>query len=75
MGGDDQVPVIALGEALRLALAAVVHPQVAGQVRPVAGPVARHPGDADPAAAGARNAIGGSWSGSPTIRKPVGSAS
>src|SRR5215470_12582958 len=53
VGGDDQVLVILPGEALRLALAAVVHQQVIEQVRPVSGPVARHPGDADPAAAGA----------------------
>ena len=51
MGGDDQVPVIGPGEPLGLALAAAVHPQLVEQVRPVAGPVADHPGDADPAAA------------------------
>src|SRR5436305_2252894 len=49
--GDDQVPVILPGEPLRLALAAPVHPQLVKQVRPVPGPVAGHPGDADPAAA------------------------
>src|SRR5262249_37975814 len=53
MGGDDQVPVIGPGEPLRLALAAAVHPQVVEQVRPGPGPVAGHPGDADPAARGA----------------------
>src|SRR5215470_19921311 len=51
MGGDDQVPVVGPGEALDLALAAAVHPQLVKQVRPVPGPVAGHPGDADPAAA------------------------
>src|SRR5689334_22746759 len=51
MRGDDQVPVIRPGEPLRLALAAVVHAQPVKQVRPVPGPVAGHPGDADPAAA------------------------
>src|SRR5580704_13002910 len=51
MGGEDQVPVVLPGESLRLALAAAVHPQLIEQVRPVPGPVARHPGDADPAAA------------------------
>src|SRR6266852_3189523 len=51
VGGDDQVPVVLPGEPLRLALAAAVHQQVIEQVRAVAGPVARHPGDADPPAA------------------------
>src|SRR5512142_216860 len=51
MRGDDQVPVVGPGEPLGLALAAAVGAQLAEQVRPVAGPVARHPGDADPAAA------------------------
>src|SRR5271166_1402356 len=50
MGGDDQVPVVGPGEPLGLALAAAVHQQRVKQVRAVAGPVARHPGDADPAA-------------------------
>src|SRR6266849_2803721 len=49
--GDDQVPVISPAEPLRLVLAAAVHAQLVKQVRPVPGPVARHPGDADPAAA------------------------
>ena len=49
--GDDQVPVISPAEALRLALAAVVDQQLVVEVRPVPGPVAGHPGDADPAAA------------------------
>src|SRR6516164_7655435 len=51
MGGQDQVPVVPPGESLRLALTAPVDPQLVEQVRPVPGPVARHPGDADPAAA------------------------
>src|SRR5260221_493601 len=51
VGGDDQVPVIAPAEPLGLALAAAVYPQLVKQVRPVAGPVARHAGDADPPAA------------------------
>src|ERR1700746_2523367 len=51
MGGEDQVPVVLPGESLRLALTAVVHPQLIEHVRPVPGPVAGHPGDADPAAA------------------------
>src|SRR5579859_3553786 len=49
--GDDQVTVVSPGESLRLALAPAVHPQLVVQVRPVPGPVAHHPGDADPAAA------------------------
>ena len=52
MRGDDQVPVISPGEPLRLALAAAVYQQVIEQVRPVPGPVARYPGDADPPAPG-----------------------
>jgi hypothetical protein len=48
---DDQVPVILPGEPLRLALAAAVGAQLVKQVRPVPGPEADHPGDADPAAA------------------------
>src|SRR5256885_4628627 len=52
MGGEDQVPVISPGEALGLALAAAVHAQLVKQVRAVPGPVAGHPGDADPSAAG-----------------------
>ena len=51
MGGDDQVPVVLPAEPLGLALTAPVDQQVIEQVRPVAGPVARHPGNADPAAA------------------------
>src|SRR5258707_15891425 len=51
VGGDDQVPVVGPAEPLRLALAAPVDQQVIEQVRPVSGPVAGHPGDADPAAA------------------------
>src|SRR5882762_7275187 len=51
VGGEDQVPVTGPGEPLGLALAAPVHQQVVVQMRPVAGPVAGHPGDADPAAA------------------------
>ena len=51
VGGDDQVPVIHPAESLGLALAAAVDQQLVVQVRPVSGPVARHPGDADPAAA------------------------
>jgi len=42
-GSDDQVPVIAPGEPLRLGLAAVVHAQLVEQVRAVSGPVACHP--------------------------------
>src|SRR5690242_13327795 len=53
VGGDDQVPVAGPGEPLGLALAAAVDVQLVEQVRPVAGPVAGHPGDADPAAASA----------------------
>src|SRR5260370_14876864 len=51
VGGDDQVPVVAPGEPLGLALAPAVDAQLVEQVRPVAGPVARHAGDADPPAA------------------------
>src|SRR6516225_6213508 len=51
VGGDDQVAVVLPGEPLGLALAAAVHAQLVVQVRPVPGPVARHPGDADPPAA------------------------
>src|SRR2546427_12623123 len=51
VGGDDEVPVAGPGEPLRLALAAPVRAQLVEQVRPVPGPVAGHPGDADPAAA------------------------
>src|SRR5882724_909346 len=51
VGDDDQVPVILPGEPLGLALAAAVRAQLVKQVRPVPGPVARHPGDADPPAA------------------------
>src|SRR5216683_5738553 len=49
--GDDQVPVILPGEALGLALAAAIGAQLVEQVRAVPGPVACHPGDADPPAA------------------------
>src|SRR5258708_24637534 len=53
VGGDDQVPVVAPGEPLGLALAPGVGAQRVIKVRPVTGPVARHAGDADPPAAGA----------------------
>src|SRR4029077_1213128 len=52
-GGYDQVPVVLPAEPLGLALAAAVDQQVVVQVRAISGPVARHPGDADPAPAGA----------------------
>ena len=51
VGADDQVPVILPAEPLGLVLAAAVGQQRVEQVRPVPGPVAGHPGDADPAAA------------------------
>src|SRR5215468_3475758 len=54
MGGGDQVPVVPPGEPLRLALAAAADPQLEEQVRPVPGPVAGHPGDADRAGAARR---------------------
>src|SRR5690349_2553302 len=73
MGGDDQVPVVPPGEPLRLALAATADPQLEEQVRPVPGPVARHPGDADPAAAGAadpHDRAGAARRPGPALRRP-----
>src|SRR6185312_2140906 len=64
--GDDQVPVVLPGKPFRLALAAPADPQLEEQVRPVTGPVAGHPGDADPPAARA-----GTWADQPCRRSSL----
>src|SRR5690242_11823808 len=73
MGRGDQLPVVPPGKPLRLALAAAADPQLEEQVRPVPGPVAGHPGDADPAAARAADPHDGPGAArrpGPSLRRP-----